>query len=54
VSGKITGMLTRAAADFPNSGWMTKHGADNLQNGIFNSTLLNYYFSNLLKKRIVC
>ena len=37
VSGKITGMLTRAAADFPNSGWMTKNGADNLQNGIFNT-----------------
>ena len=30
--GKITSMLTRAAADFPNSGGMAKNVADNLQN----------------------
>jgi hypothetical protein len=35
VSGKIAGMLTRAAADFPNGGWLAKNCSDNLQNGIF-------------------
>ena len=28
-------MLTRAAADFPNGDWLSKNGADNVQNGIF-------------------
>jgi hypothetical protein len=28
-------MLTRAAADFPNGGGMTKNATDNLQNGVF-------------------
>jgi hypothetical protein len=28
-------VLTRAAADFPNGGWLTKNGSDNQQNGIF-------------------
>jgi hypothetical protein len=28
-------MLPCAAADFQNGGWMTKNGANNLQNGIF-------------------
>jgi hypothetical protein len=35
MSGKITGMLTRAAADFPNGGWLRKNCTNDLQNGIF-------------------
>ena len=35
MSGKITGMLTRAAADFPNGGGLGKNSLNNLQNGIF-------------------
>jgi len=33
--GKITGVLTRAAADFPNGCRPAKSRSDNLQNGIF-------------------
>jgi hypothetical protein len=33
--GKITGMLTCAAADFPDGGWPAKDCSNNLKNGLF-------------------
>jgi len=35
MSGKTTGMLPCAAADFPNGGWLRKNCSNNLQNRIF-------------------